>query len=97
MISPSQSAFIKRRSIHDNFVYVRGVIKEADFKNNPLLFLKRDFAKAFDSINWDYLLEALNAFGFGEQWRKIIYMVLSTASSRVLLNGLVYHFSIIVV
>jgi hypothetical protein len=42
------------------------VIKEADFKNNPLLFLKLDFAKAFDSINWDYLLEALNAFGFGE-------------------------------
>jgi hypothetical protein len=56
MISPSQSAFIKRRSIHDNFVYVKGVIKDAQFKNNPLLFLKLDFSKAFDSTHWDYCL-----------------------------------------
>jgi hypothetical protein len=87
MISTSQSAFIKHRSIHDSFVYVRGVIKEAQFKNNPLIFLKLNFAKAFDSIHWEYLLEALQAFGFGEQWIKIIFLLLSSASSRVLLNG----------
>jgi hypothetical protein len=33
------------------------------------------------------LLEALQAFGFGEKWRRIIFLLLSSASSRVLLNG----------
>jgi hypothetical protein len=65
IISPSQSAFIKKRSIHDNFVFVRGIIKEAHQKKKTLLFLKLDFAKAFDSVHWEYLLEAMSAFGFG--------------------------------
>jgi hypothetical protein len=40
LISPSQSAFIKKRSIHDNFFFVKGISKEAHQKKNPLLFLK---------------------------------------------------------
>jgi hypothetical protein len=35
LISPSQSAFIKKRSIHDNFVFVRGIIQEAHKKKTP--------------------------------------------------------------
>jgi hypothetical protein len=52
-----------------------------------LLFLKLDFAKAFYSVLWDYLLEVLHMFGFGHCWRRAISLLLSTASSRILLNG----------
>nr|GEU55068.1 RNA-directed DNA polymerase, eukaryota [Tanacetum cinerariifolium] len=31
-----------------------------------------DFAKAYDSIRWDYLDDVLNAFGFGSRWRMTI-------------------------
>jgi hypothetical protein len=87
LISTCQSAFIKKRSIHDKFIFVRGVIKEVHSKKKPLLFMKLDFAKAFDSVHWGYLLEALSAFGFGPVWRRMTALLLSSASSRILLNG----------
>jgi hypothetical protein len=83
MINSSQSAFIKRISIHDKSVYIRGIIKEAQFRNNPLIFLKLDFAKALTPFIGRTCLRLCRLFGFGEQWRKIIFMLLSSASSRV--------------
>ena len=67
LISPSQSAFLKGRSIQDNFLYVQNVIRAAHRKKQPLIFLKLDIAKAFDSVHWSYLLEVMEAFGF-RQW-----------------------------
>lgn len=52
------------------------------------LFLKLDIAKAFDTVNWGYLLEALSALGFGGRWREWISLLFTTATSRPLLNGL---------
>lgn len=88
LISVSQSAFIKRWSIQDNFLYVRNVVKEDHLKKKPLQFLKLDFAKVFDSVKWDFLLEALKAYAFSDHWRDLIPLVLGTSSSCVLLNGL---------
>nr|GFB65270.1 RNA-directed DNA polymerase, eukaryota [Tanacetum cinerariifolium] len=36
------------------------------------MFFKVDFAKAYDSVRWDYLDDVLNAFGFGTRWRSWI-------------------------
>ena len=45
-------------------------------------------SKAFDSISWVvYLLETLQALGFGQKWRDWIAALLATSSSRVLLNA----------
>jgi len=49
--------------------------------------LKLDIQKAFDTINWSYLLEVLQTLGFGPKWREWISFLFSTATSRVLLNG----------
>lgn len=88
LISISQSAFIKRRCIHDNFLFVQSVIKNAHVKKKPMLFFKLDIAKAFDSVHWEYLLEVLEKFGFGSRWRDMVALMLSSSSSRVLLNGI---------
>ena len=65
LISQAQSAFIKKRSIHDNFLYTQNLIKELYRAKYPALFLKFDIAKAFDTVRWDYLLEVLTQLGFG--------------------------------
>lgn len=54
----------------------------------PTLFLKLDIAKAFDSVRWDYLLTLLEKLGFPTRWRDWIAALLSTSSSRVMLNGI---------
>jgi hypothetical protein len=86
LVSSNQSAFIKTRSIQDNFLYVKNVIKDAHKKKKPLLFLKIVIAKAFDSIHWSFILEVLQGFGFGQRWRDLIALLLATSTSKILLN-----------
>lgn len=87
LVSRAQSAFIKRRSIHDNFMYTQNLIKELYRAKYPALFLKLDIAKAFDTVRWDYLLEVLTHMGFGGKWRAWVSILLSSTSSAVFLNG----------
>ena len=87
LVSHCQSAFIKSRSIHDNFMYVRNTARRLHRARSPTLLLKLDIAKAFDSMRWDYLLDVLQRRGFPPRWRAWVSLLFSTASSRVLLNG----------
>jgi hypothetical protein len=88
MVSASQSAFVKKRCIHDNFVLVQGIAKELHRNKIPSLFLKLDIAKAFNSLSWVYLLKVLERLGFGASWRNWISLALASSSSRILLNGI---------
>jgi len=87
LISRNQSAFIRRRSIHDNFLYTQNLIRALHKAGRPSLFIKLDIAKAFDTVRWDYLMEVLEKLGFGHKWRGWISLLLSTATSLVLVNG----------
>ena len=87
IVSSYQSAFIKRRSIHDNFLYVQNMVRTLQKMKLPALFLKLDIHKAFDTVSWSYLLEVLQALGFGSRWREWVSILFRTTSSRALLNG----------
>lgn len=63
------------------------MIKYFHGAKKPTLFLKVDILKAFDTVNWAYLLEVLENFGFSQKWRNWISNLLGTSSSMVLLNG----------
>jgi hypothetical protein len=52
-----------------------------------MLLLKLDISKAFDTLSWPFLIEVLQARGFGARWRGWIESLLSTPSSRIILNG----------
>jgi len=45
-----------------------------------------DISKAFDSVSWPFLLEVLHQLGFGQRWCNLICLILSTSSTRVLVN-----------
>ena len=51
------------------------------------MLLKIDLARAFDSVAWVFLLDVLRHMGFGLRWRNWISNILSTSSTRILLNG----------
>ena len=52
-----------------------------------MALLKLDISKAFDTVAWPFLLNTLQAFGFGDRWRRWVATLLSTATSRIILNG----------
>lgn len=87
LVSRTQSAFIKHRSIQDNFMFTQNLVKNLHRAKKATIFLKLDIKKAFDSVRWDYLIEVLHQMGFGPRWREWITILLSTATTSVLLNG----------
>jgi hypothetical protein len=54
---------------------------------DPNLFLKLDISKAFDTISWPFLFEVLSHVGFSPRWCKLVGNILSSASTRIILNG----------
>jgi hypothetical protein len=87
LVSKAQSAFIKKRSIHDNFLYVKNLATRLHKRKTPALLFKLDIRKAFDSVRWDYIVDLLQKRGFPPRFRNWVVALLVTASSRVLLNG----------
>ena len=55
--------------------------------NSPGIAIFRDFRKAFDSIEWEYLKAALKAFNFGPNLLNWIDVLCNDASSCVINNG----------
>jgi hypothetical protein len=49
LMAPCQSAFIKGRSIHDNFLYVRNIARWFHRNKTPTLLRKLNISEAFDS------------------------------------------------
>jgi len=91
LVATNQSAFIRGRCIHDNFMLVQQTIKVLHHRKIASLFLKLDISKAFDSVDWSFLLEILSHLGFGPAWRTIISNLLHTASTQIMLNGELGH------
>ena len=66
---------------------VQQTIKILHRRKISSLFLKLDISKAFDSVDWSFLLEILAHLGFGAVWRNLVSNLLHSASTQVLLNG----------
>ena len=87
LVATNQSAFVQGRCIHDNYMLVQQTIKLLHKKKVPSIFLKLDISKAFDSVSWSFLLEILQHLGFGTAWCNLVSRLLTTASTRILVNG----------
>jgi hypothetical protein len=88
LVSNAQSVFIKKRSIHEEFLYVKNLAKRFHKTKTPALLFKLDIRKAFDSIRWEFIVDLLQRRGFPSRFRNWITALLSTSSSCVLLNGI---------
>ncbi|XP_026417281.1 uncharacterized protein LOC113312760 [Papaver somniferum] len=92
IISPFQSSFIHGRKISDNIAIAYEIIHHMNTRrgkkgSNGTVGIKIDMAKAFDRVNWDFLLQVLSQMGFSSQWFNLIHQCISTTSMAVLVNG----------
>lgn len=53
----------------------------------PRVLLTLDLAKAFDNISWSIIFEVFRHYGFGDKFLDLLAILISSAKTRVLLNG----------
>ncbi|GKC72748.1 RNA-directed DNA polymerase, eukaryota, reverse transcriptase zinc-binding domain protein [Tanacetum coccineum] len=82
-----QSAFVSNRNILDGPFILDELLQWCKHKRKRAMIFKVDFEKAFDSVKWDYLIDTLRAFGFGQKWCSWINGCFETATGSVLVNG----------
>nr|GEV83119.1 RNA-directed DNA polymerase, eukaryota, reverse transcriptase zinc-binding domain protein [Tanacetum cinerariifolium] len=87
IVSDTQSVFIAERQILDGPFILNEVLHWCKRKNKKAMFFKVDFAKAYDSVRWDYRIDVLEAFGFCPTWCKWIRGTFCFAKASVLVNG----------
>jgi len=87
LVKFNQSAFIQTRLIHENYRAVQATTKLLQRAKIPSALIKLDIAKAFDTVNWRFLLSLLQHLGFSRRWINWISLILSSASTKVILNG----------
>lgn len=87
LVDTDQSAFLKGRCILDNIATAEELIFSLHKRKLPGHILKVDFTKAFDSVDWEFLLDLLVARGFGERWVGWIKCNLCSSKASILVNG----------
>ncbi|KAK4384178.1 putative ribonuclease H protein [Sesamum angolense] len=88
MISPSQNAFVPGRSIGDNILLAQEMFAGYNRQGLPKrCALKVDLRKAYDTVEWDFLIAALKLFGFPDLFIGWIEECVTTPMFSVCING----------
>ncbi|XP_019465329.1 PREDICTED: uncharacterized protein LOC109363519 [Lupinus angustifolius] len=88
IISTNQRGFIKGRHIHDCISLASEAVNLMDHKvYGGNLAIKLDVKKAFDTIDWKFLLDTLGAFGFHTTFINWIRVILNSTKLSISVNG----------
>lgn len=87
LLSETQFTFTKGRQIADRIMIANEVVDAMNKSESGGILLKLDFAKAYDNVDWNFLLGTMSEMGFGQRWITWIHGCISTGSLAFLVNG----------
>ncbi|CAL1358706.1 unnamed protein product [Linum trigynum] len=90
IVSEGQNGFIRGRLIIDNIIIGHELMHYLKIKTQGkkgYMALKVDMEKAYDRVEWPFLLAVLDKMGFSSVWQGWIHECLRSSSFSVLMNG----------
>ena len=87
IINPDRAGYVKGRYIGENVRLILDIMSYTDKTKVPGVALFFDFRKAFDTIEWDFLIDTLGKFNFGPDVRNWVKIFYNNVTSCVLNNG----------
>ena len=77
---------MRGRFILESVVTAHEAIHEVHKSREAGIVLKLDYEKAYDRLNWDFLVEMLTSRGFGAKWIRWNLSILQNSSFCVKIN-----------
>ena len=87
LIHPTQTGFVKSRSILDNIFTFREVVSLTRMRREPLAMLLLDFEKAYDWVDWAFLEDTMACMRFPFEWIRGVASLYRSAHSQILVAG----------
>ena len=87
VVGPDQTCGVPGRTISENLFLIRDLIEYAEREDVPLVLLSLDQEKAFDRVDWGFLLRTLEKFNFGPDFCRWVKLFYTDFESAVIING----------
>ncbi|PKH47876.1 hypothetical protein CRG98_050413 [Punica granatum] len=89
IISPNQTAFLEGRWINENGLLTQEILHtmKKTKARRGWVGMKIDFTKAFNKLEWSFIIKILEKLGFHSTFISWIFQCISTSTFSVLLNG----------
>ncbi|XP_052201561.1 uncharacterized protein LOC127807600 [Diospyros lotus] len=88
LVDVSQAAFVPGRSIGDNVLLAQELVFQYHLHQGaPRCAMKVDLAKAYDTVEWDFLLMTLHLMNFPSQFCGWIRECITTPRYSIKING----------
>ena len=87
ILHANQYGFSRSKTIQDCIAWCFEYIHQCQQSKRLILVLKLDFAKTFDTVEHNAVLEVMKHMGFPDKWLAWIKLIFNSGLSSILLNG----------
>uniref|UniRef100_A0A8C5WHL5 Reverse transcriptase domain-containing protein n=1 Tax=Leptobrachium leishanense TaxID=445787 RepID=A0A8C5WHL5_9ANUR len=87
LIHPDQVGFVPLRGARDNTLRAINLLHISRVSSTPMLFLSVDAEKAFDRVDWSFLITVLAKLGLGPRWLAWVSALYSNPTALLRVNG----------
>lgn len=87
VVHTDQTGFIRGRYIGENLINIQNIIQHQSANDTQSYLLALDYTKAFDTLRWDLIYEALALFKFGDFITSAIKLLFTSVKSRLINAG----------
>ena len=92
VVDKDQSCGVPGRFIGENVAFIRDVVDFCSSSGAPAALLSLDQEKAFDRVDWTFLLSTLYAMGFAQSFVGWVNLFYNNVSSSVNVNGYISNY-----